>query len=180
MQEILDRRQKYLDELKTKQEEYGKLRLASYHQEVIVNSKYYAYFDLSGKQEENCDTYRSVLGVFSCMGTAILTSVALCSGENVVLLGSGAVAFACLGLVAWKGLPIYYEWKYADKAKNAKKEYQTELDKFSKLVSKAFKTQSEINQIQRMIKQCDKEEQIMNCIKKLQTQEKKLEAEIER
>ena len=167
MQEILKRRQKYLDELKTKQEEYTKLLTQRWTQAIIADGKYNEYSDLKVTQETNRGICQVLLGVPSLLGTIVLPTVALCKGEFGLVPGCVGIGFACLGFVAWKGVPMYYEWKYTERIDKAETQYRKEQNKMDELNEKSDKIASEMNQIKSDISDCDKEIRVMKCLMKL-------------
>lgn len=175
MQEIYNRRQKYLLELNTCQVQHAKLTEELNRQKAIEHGAFITANKWLNKQEEYKVTTSIWLSAPACLGVMIGATLAFTDGSVVW----GCVAVACASWVAigWKGVAKFYDWKYSAKINNLIVEYRAEESRLNELKQQTDKIEGEINVLKANIKGCDEELRMMRCLTKIKSQKKEIEAE---
>lgn len=175
MQEILDRRQKYLLELNAKQAQHAKLREEFNKQIDIAICAHNKAQCCIESRETNKLVTSCVLGTFSLIGGGI--SARLAFSEGSVAWGCATVACATWFVIGWKGVAKFFDWKYSVKINNLIVEYQGEANRLNELKQQSHQLVGEINGLKANIKGCDEELRMMRCLTKVKSQKQELEME---
>ena len=175
MQEILDRRQKYLLELNAKQAEHAKLvEKINWQQYAVVRADNTVDYYID--RQSLCFAVTFVaLGVPALSVAGLGGSLAYVTGN--VVWGCVAVASGTWVAIGWKCLDKFYDWKYSAKINNSKMEYRQEVSRLNELKQQNNQLVGEINGLKANIKGCDEELRMMRCLTKVKSQKQELEME---